>query len=209
VSAASTASADPITITSGSFTLSGFARGVYRFTQFSLQGDTGFAVSGTNSDGNTSVIPSCNQFDPCTPGETVSLSESFLYANAIGTATIDGTTYPLTRTSGSGSFATGTVTIPLNATDAFSLSAPFTFNALATIFSIDQDGDRVTNTDQGTFSLVGQGTITADVRRFQTGYEFASLRLDFESAASPTPEPASVVLLATGAAMLWRRSRQR
>src|SRR4051812_34174384 len=73
---------DPITIGSGSVTLGGFGRGVFRTVLIDVQGEGGFALNGQNSDVNTGVVPSCNQFDPCDPADTVLLTETFIYANA-------------------------------------------------------------------------------------------------------------------------------
>ncbi len=204
---ASPAAADPITLTGGSITLTSFARGVYRTASVDVTGEN-FAATGFAGDVNTGVVPSCNQFDPCTPGETVALSEEFRFAIAIGSATVDGTTYPLTQTSFDGQFTSGLVTIPDGAANTFTLSSPFFLSGILTILALEENSSGGFDpTILGPFAVTGQGTAVATASPFLNGFEFSSITLNFEN-ASATPEPGSLLLFGTGALMAWRRLRR-
>ena len=78
-------SADPITITGGSFTVSAFARGVYRVTDFALTGREGFALRGVTSmatPASSRVAISSDRVPPAIPSRWVSCSGS---ATPLGT----------------------------------------------------------------------------------------------------------------------------
>jgi len=90
------------------------------------------------------------------------------------------------------------------------LSAPFSLAGVFDIWAIDFDpvSQATVQTNLGNFNVAGQGTAVVTASRFQDGWEFSNITLNFETAASPTPEPGSLLLLGTGAMLTWRRLRQ-
>jgi hypothetical protein len=213
--AAGAASADPITITSGSMTVGGFARGAFRSTSFSLLGNDGFAISGGMADGPATAVPPCSQFSPCGAGATTNPSGSFNENGASGSATLNGSSFPLVlyrsdpdfANNTSFTFTGGDVVLPSSTSDTIDLQSSFLFSGLASIWTV---GASNTPTFNGDFSLIGRGIATTHLSRFGSGYAVTGFTYQFENGgASPTPEPASLLLLGTGLAAAWQSHRRR
>jgi hypothetical protein len=92
------------------------------------------------------------------------------------------------------------VTIPLDAGDRIQVQSPFTLTGTLSIAAFNG----VTRFDVGRVELRGAGTATTFLQRGPGGYVATSRSFEFESAGA-TPEPASLLLLGTGAVLLIRR----
>jgi hypothetical protein len=207
--AALPAAADPITITSGTMIVGGFGRGAFRSTSFSLTDGDSFSITGHNPDGVSQPgLPPCTQFAPCGAGMTTNPSNTYRLPGASGSATLNGTAYSqVLYQGGSFTFQGGDVTLPASTADSFDLLSPFLFHGTASIWTI---GASNSPTYYGDFSLTGGGTATTHLQRFGNGYAISGFTYDFANeTASPTPEPASLLLLGTGLAAVWQARRMR
>lgn len=182
-----TANADPIVITSGTITITGFFDG----PEFNITGEN-FSFVGGSSQGS-SVPQHCL---PCTSGSSINVNGFFA-----GTSLGQGTIGQLTLS--------GPTLIVPNSTQDITLTSPFDFSGhlefcpsdcmfQPPIFSVD---------------LVGSGTALLHLHFIgmlggQPTFQFESVTYDFQ-----TPEPMSILLLGGGllglAAKLRRGHRSR
>jgi hypothetical protein len=198
------AAADPIpivTVTSGSAILDPFGLG----SEFDLHGTEGFSFV-DESDDNSGVCSSCAE------GETHDFSVRAV-ATFLATATFQGKEYVFDFNNGGGifSFQTGSVIMPgqpgTSGTTRFSM--PFWLGSESFL--------RFESNPPFLVALAGSGTLTflanfTNIPEIGTVYSPHDLRFDFESSEQPpaTPEPASLVLMATGAGIgLYRRRANR
>ena len=198
------AAADPLVITSGSLTLNEFQT----YAPFAFLTTNGTSISGQWPNG----VDAPGVAGHVNPGSTFSYDAvPFVFGDPFATGKIvtnDGTFTgflmgDLTFTGSD----TAIPAFPVTAeTQLFSLTAPFSFTGNVSLYDRLIDGP-FELTPLVTLALSGQGLARVDLigdnasgtprfTRYRTVYDFSS---------SQTPEPATVLLLTTGAAMLYRR----
>jgi hypothetical protein len=192
------ASADPVQITSGTLTWIGSESA--SITASSASGELSmnvFGELGRFGPYDCIAVPECG------PGTTVPLTAFWGGSDLPGTATFQGTTYLLGGQSNTSAHANmrwdGALTLPLDFTGG-TLMAPFTFSGLFGYTPAPGLGETAV-------PLTGLGTATltfAPSGGFPGAFSLAAAHYDFE----PTPEPASLILLATGIAGTWATRRR-
>lgn len=201
------AAADPINIIGGSLVMNSFNGPI------TLVGDRGFTFESSLSVSGGFFLPweQCTNLhspEPCLPGSTLGLNAIWLGNDITGPATLDGVTYSdvgsLSSPSSMAVQFMGTVVLPPLSSSA-TLTAPFTFQGS---FFHPVDGGTVNE------SLMGAGMATllfSPAGNIPGAWRFDSARYDF-SAPSPTPEPASLLLMGSGmlalAAFVRMRARK-
>jgi hypothetical protein len=199
--------ADPVTVTGGHVTaqMSGGT--------FTLSGD-GFYLSGAPPSGYESGIWECT---PCRASDRLNLS---LSSSASGSfddlpGEFDHVHYDRTYLAGHLAFTAGDMTSAVLDAGETSISMPFTFaGELANYESFES---RATNGSLPVFiaTFLGSGIATAHFRgpvADPDGALFFADRITYDFAPDaplPTPEPASLLLVGTGAAGLLARRRVR
>jgi hypothetical protein len=204
---ASQALADPMTVTWGHVTaqMSGGT--------FTLTGD-GFLLSGAPPSGYQSGIWECT---PCRASDRLNLS---LSSSARGSfddlpGEFDHVPYDRTYLAGHLEFTAGDMTSAILDAGQTSISMPFTFTGELQNFESFQS--RATSGSLPLFiaTLTGSGIATAHFRgpfADPNGSLFFADRITYDFAPDaplPTPEPASLLLVGTGAAGLLARRRVR
>ena len=187
--------ADPIVITSGSFTVARPNRSpVYTFT------GANFSVTASNGDMNfTGPEQSCF---PCVGGAVIRVTSTFLAESlGRGTATVNIRTFDNVIMSGPITFTGPDLIMPASDAAFLTLTAPFTLSGslsgcidnhvfCQTVFTVDVAGSGIATLQFFSY-LDWQG------RRV---FEFQSVNYTFENPA--VPEPASIVMLLSGLAAL-------
>lgn len=193
------AAADPINITAGFLDMSP-ASG-----PLSLSGDRGFTFSSFVSASAGIFLPwaNCNG-DPlqCGPGDSLNLRGFWIDNDVTGTATLDGNTYTRVGAAGSSSSMTvqfsGTAVLPPLRAGSITITAPFLFNG-SFFHPVDNNASGFPAITE---PLAGSGTATLTIAPAGLGDSWFvnHARYDFvdSQAPSPTPEPATLLLLGSG-----------
>jgi PEP-CTERM motif len=195
------AAADPVEITSGYFT----AGTLTTYAQTVMNG-SGFGLKAFLEAYVSTLSLECT---PCAPGTTIDLGGSFLGPQANGSAVVDGVSYPEIFLEGmTGTFSSPSFTI--SGTQSVTVERPFTFSGVVSGYLLDPN--IYGRTDPAfTKSLVGAGTASAaflfngDLTPLFFG---TALRYDFTNLHT-TPEPATLFLVGSGAALAGLRRRKR
>ena len=195
------AAADPVDITSGYFTA-----GTVTTYAHTVMNGSGFELNAFLEAYISTLSLACT---PCAPGTAVDLGGSFLGPQANGSAVVDGVSYPEIFLEGmTGTFSSPSFTI--SGTESVTVERPFTFTGVVSGYLLDPN--IYGRTDPAfTKSLVGAGTASAAFlfNGVETPLFFGTaLRYDFTNPHA-TPEPATLFLVGSGAALAAARRRRR
>lgn len=201
------AAADPVTITSGSLTVTG----PFEVGAVSLAGTDGFSLEGR-------VIPSEGRVDPlhigcdirCDPGASLSIGAYLGGPAFVGTATLHGASYPLTGSINDAAVVslewTGTLTLPPLGGGITTATAPFRAFGFFTLPS--GESPRLGGRGVATLWLAPVGESSG----LEPGWVAQQIRYDFNADPAPVPEPGTLGLIAIGlagaSARVAKRRRQ-
>jgi hypothetical protein len=201
------AHADPVTVTGGSLIGNPF------------RGDAGFTFTGDGlflTAGSDSFVTPLRSCIPCNPAKPVTLgfsSEVFISAEGGQPGEFMGVSYPFTAFNGHLDFFGPTFSPAALSPSNLTFTAPFSMTGTLDIFLRPGEAFRG-GPPAFTAPLTGSGTATVQftmeppsVFPGQQLFDVKTITYQF-SAASPTPEPASGLLLGSGVVgLLWRRWR--
>jgi hypothetical protein len=193
---ASRALAEPITLTAGALVFS--SGSPFQAGSLSLTGTRGFSLEGGVDSGETRIDP-LGQCGPCVPASTMSVGALLTGFAFLSTdATLDGHSYSNVGGSLSDTNAflelVGTIAVPKVGESPIVITAPFTLRA-----SFFQPSPT------RSVPIRGGGVATLMMApQFSEFWELRGVRYDF--VATPTPEPATLILVVGGLAGIALRA---
>jgi hypothetical protein len=194
------ASAEPITITAGSFEFPEIA--IAQGAPISLTGTRGFSLQGFVDSGESTFGALCT---PCTPDITLSVgADLFGSALLVSTATLDGQTYlDVNQFSSPVAIAltlAGSAHLPALQASPAMVIAPFTVTGTFSFLDIQGQLPPVE------IPIRGAGNVTMTLTPAPQSWAAAPIRYDF---TQPTPEPATLTLMSAGLIGATTRLRKR
>lgn len=196
--AAPRASAEPITITGGTFLVTGLSEG-----SIAIFGTRGFSLVSqvATSEGRVDAFTECI---PCAPGSTISIGAFQAGTSFFGPVTLDGVTYHVGDGIDDPEFITfeifGTAPVPSLDSLPASVTVPFTL-----------EGNFFTSFPQGASPIEGRGLATlffgTDLSVPRNAM-IERIRYDFTD-QTPVPEPATLTMVAGGLLAVVGAARKR
>lgn len=184
--------AEPIVVTSGSLTLTGF----FSAPSFSFSGEN-FSVTGSGGEAGATGPQLCF---PCASGNLINVNSFFGGSSlGFGSVTINGMTFNNVVFAGQIQFSGNPVIVPV-AMSNVTLTAPFTFSG--TLLGCPAPAPCTPQNAVFTTELTGSGLAFIELRFLPDINLFQHERTAYVFGPTEIPEPMSLLLLAGGLAAL-------
>ena len=197
------AAADPVRITSGGFA----ATSLTDISPVALRGTRGFSLEARPGLGI--FEPWACDFEPCGAGSVIDVRAFWSGLDLISTVTLDGRRFDNVGSASSNDFSLldirGALTLPSSPWTTSTFSAPFSLEGQFGWF------DQATLTSE-VVRLIGSGMATVSLTQsgaFADSWRVARIEYTFSDDTLVTPEPATLLLVGSGVALVARRRFRR